>query len=634
MILSKIIPEFLSQGREYDLLWLFSEKLKFFLYLSQFIDMLIIRFIRILKTELFPAKGQGIQKLYYNTGRTISLIMTGAEAIIESLKEEKVEVVFGYPGGAVLTLYDALYKAKANHILTKHEQGAVHAADGYARATGKVGVCIVTSGPGATNLVTGIATAYMDSIPLVAITGQVAVSLIGRDSFQEADICGITTPVTKHNYLVKKVEDLPRVIREAFYIARTGRPGPVVIDIAKDVFAATLDYHYPEKVNLRGYHPLFEGDIEVIDSVLEEMKAARKPLIFVGGGVNLADCAQVLRDFVDLTGYPVISTLMGLGCIPSDHPLNLGMVGMHGTYAANMATTECDLLLGIGVRFDDRVTGLVAEFLPKAKVVHFDIDPAEINKNVMAFIRVVGDLKWSLPLLYQKTVAATPSWKEEIQPWIKKVADWQRENPLTYEPSEEIIMPQAVIEKVNELSEGEAIIVTDVGQHQMWIAQYCYFKEPRSLLTSGGLGTMGYGLPAAMGAQTGCPEKTVFLFVGDGGIMMNCQELATLANYDLPVKVLIFDNEVLGMVAQWQRMFYGGRYSHSRLKGHTDFVKLAEAMGVAGMRITKPAELDEILTAAMAIPGPVVVDIQIPESEDVLPMVPPGARLDQMVMGG
>ena len=562
------------------------------------------------------------------------MIMTGAEAIIESLKEEKVEVVFGYPGGAVLTLYDALYKANTNHVLTKHEQGAVHAADGYARATGKVGVCIVTSGPGATNLVTGIATAYMDSIPLVAITGQVAVSLIGRDSFQEADICGITTPVTKHNYLVKKVEDLPRVLKEAFYIARTGRPGPVVVDIAKDVFAATLDYHYPEKVQLRGYHPLFEGEIDVIENVLEEMKAARKPLIFVGGGVNLADAAQMLRELVALTGFPVITTLMGLGCIPSDHPLNLGMVGMHGTYAANMATTECDLLLGIGVRFDDRVTGLVAEFLPKAKVVHFDIDPAEINKNVLAFIRVIGDLKWSLPALNQKIMAAKAVWNVQIEPWIKQVAAWQSEQPLIYELNEEQVMPQAVIEKVNELTQGEAIIVTDVGQHQMWIAQYFNFKEPRSLLTSGGLGTMGYGLPAALGAQTGCPDKAVILFVGDGGIMMNCQELATAANYDLPVKVLIFNNQVLGMVAQWQRMFYGGRYSHSRLKGHTDFVKLAEAMGVVGMRISKPSELDETLKAAMAVPGPVVVDIQIPETENVLPMVPPGARLDQMVMGG
>ncbi|HWQ72094.1 MAG TPA: biosynthetic-type acetolactate synthase large subunit [Desulfitobacteriaceae bacterium] len=562
------------------------------------------------------------------------MIMTGAEAIIESLKKEDVEVVFGYPGGAVLTLYDALYKAKFNHVLTKHEQGAVHAADGYARATGKAGVCIVTSGPGATNLVTGIATAYMDSIPLVAITGQVAVSLIGRDSFQEADICGITTPVTKHNYLVKKAEDLPRVIKEAFYIARTGRPGPVVIDIAKDVFAATLDYTYPETVRLRGYHPIFEGETEIIDQVIGEMKSAKKPLIFIGGGVNLADSSQVLRDLVSHTGFPVITTLMGLGSLPSDHRLNFGMVGMHGTYAANMATTECDLLLGVGVRFDDRVTGLIKDFVSKAKVVHFDIDPAEINKNVLAHIRVVGDLRWSLPALYQRTLSEKFSWREKVQPWVEKILNWQREKPLTYEQDSKTIKPQSVIRKVNELSQGEAIIVTDVGQHQMWIAQYFSFKKPRSLLTSGGLGTMGYGLPAALGAQTGCPQKTVFLFVGDGGIMMNCQELATVANYNLPVKILIFNNQVLGMVAQWQRMFYGGRYSHSRLKGHTDFVKLAEAMGVTGMRINNPSELDQVLKAVMAVEGPVLVDIPIPETEDVLPMVPPGARLDQMVMGG
>ncbi|MFZ3101826.1 MAG: biosynthetic-type acetolactate synthase large subunit [Desulfitobacteriaceae bacterium] len=562
------------------------------------------------------------------------MIMTGAEAIIESLKKEQVEIVFGYPGGAVLTLYDALYTANFKHLLTKHEQGAVHAADGYARATGKVGVCIATSGPGATNLVTGIATAYMDSIPLVAITGQVAVSLIGRDSFQEADICGITTPITKHNYLVKKVEDLPRVIKEAFYIARTGRPGPVVIDVAKDVFAATLDYQYPETVKLRGYHPLFEGDMKIIDSVLEEMKLAKKPLIFVGGGVNLADSAQVLRALVDQTGFPVISTLMGLGCLPAEHPQYLGMVGMHGTYAANMATTECDLLLGIGVRFDDRVTGLIADFAAKAKVVHFDIDPAEINKNILTQIRVVGDLKWSLPSLQQRILAADLAWKEQIEPWVEQVSSWQREKPLTYEQTSEVIMPQAVIEKVSELTQGEALIVTDVGQHQMWVAQYYGFKNPRSLLTSGGLGTMGYGLPAALGAQSGFPQKPVILFAGDGGIMMNCQELATIANYELPVKVLIFNNQVLGMVAQWQRMFYGGRYSHTSLKGHTDFVKLAEAMGVTGLRVSKPSELEETLKTALAIPGPVVVDIQIPETEDVLPMVPPGGRLDQMIMGG
>jgi len=562
------------------------------------------------------------------------LIMTGAEAIIESLKNENVDVVFGYPGGAVLTLYDALYQANFRHILTKHEQGAVHAADGYARATGKVGVVIATSGPGAANLVTGIATAYMDSIPLVAITGQVAVSLIGRDSFQEADIRGITTPITKHNYLVKKVEDLPRVLKEAFYIARTGRPGPVVVDVAKDVFAAAVDYQYPQEVKLRGYHPLFAGNLETINKVFEELKLAQRPLIFVGGGVNLSNSAEALRELVDQTGFPVIASLMGLGSLPFDHPQFLGMVGMHGTYAANMATTKCDLLLGIGVRFDDRVTGLLSEFAAKAKVVHFDIDPAEINKNVRADLRVVGDLNWSLPALLERVKHVSGEFKKQVRSWIEEVLAWQREKPLTYESDAKLVMPQAVIEKVSRLTRGEGVIVTDVGQHQMWVAQYYGFKNPRSFLTSGGLGTMGYGLPAALGAQCGLPDQKVILFVGDGGVMMNCQELATAANYNFPVKVLIFNNQTLGMVAQWQRMFYGGRYSHTSLKGNTDFVKLAEAMGVTGLRVTKPEELDRVLEEALATPGPVVVDIQTPEIVDVLPMVPAGARLDQMIMGG
>jgi acetolactate synthase, large subunit, biosynthetic type len=560
--------------------------------------------------------------------------MTGAEAIIESLKNENVDVVFGYPGGAVLTLYDALYTANFRHILTKHEQGAVHAADGYARATGKVGVVFATSGPGATNLVTGIATAYMDSIPLVAITGQVAVPLIGRDSFQEADIRGITTPVTKHNYLVKKVEDLPGVLKEAFYIARTGRPGPVVVDIAKDVFAAPLDYQYPQEVTLRGYHPIFEGNIETINQVFEELRTAHKPLIFIGGGVNLSGSSEALRQLVDLTGCPVISSLMGLGSLPSDHPQFLGMVGMHGTYAANMATIECDLLLGIGVRFDDRVTGLLSDFVSKAKVVHFDIDPAEINKNVLAHLRVIGDLKWSLPALVDRVKETTGELKERVQEWTETVLNWQREKPLFYELDDELVMPQTVIEKVSELTQGDAVIVTDVGQHQMWVAQYYGFKQPLSLITSGGLGTMGYGLPAALGAQCGLPDRPVILFAGDGGIMMNCQELATAANYNFPVKILILNNQTLGMVAQWQRMFYGGRYSHTSLKGNTDFVKLAEAMGVTGLRVNKPEELDEVLKEALAQPGPVVVDIRTPETVDVLPMVPAGARLDQMIMGG
>lgn len=560
--------------------------------------------------------------------------MTGAEAIIESLRNEDVDVVFGYPGGAVLTLYDALYKADFNHILTKHEQGAVHAADGYARATGKVGVVIATSGPGATNLVTGIATAYMDSIPLVAMTGQVSVPLIGRDSFQEADIRGITTPITKHNYLVKKVEDLPSALKEAFYIARTGRPGPVVVDIAKDVFVALIDYQYPKEVKLRGYHPLYEGDLETIDKVFEEIKLARAPLIFVGGGVNLSDSAEALKLLIEQTGFPVISTLMGLGSIAFDHPQFLGMVGMHGSYAANMATTECDLMLGIGVRFDDRVTGLLSEFAPKAKIIHFDIDPAEINKNVLAHLRVLGDMKWSIPALSGRVKEVSGELQEQVRSWTEKVRFWQREKPLTYKQGTELVMPQAVIEKVSQLTEGDAVIVTDVGQHQMWVAQYYGFRNPRSLLTSGGLGTMGYGLPAALGAQCGLPDRMVILFVGDGGIMMNCQELATAADYNFPVKVLIFNNQSLGMVAQWQRMFYGGRYSHTRLKGNTDFVKLAEAMGVTGLRVTKPEDLDMVLKKALATPGPVVVDIQIPETIDVLPMVPAGARLDQMIFGG
>ncbi|EHQ90864.1 biosynthetic-type acetolactate synthase large subunit [Desulfosporosinus youngiae] len=563
------------------------------------------------------------------------MIITGAEAIIESLKNEKVDVVFGYPGGAVLTLYDALYQADFRHILTKHEQGAVHAADGYARATGKVGVVIATSGPGATNLVTGIATAYMDSIPLVAITGQVAVPLIGRDSFQEADIRGITTPITKHNYLVKKAEDLPAALKEAFYIARTGRPGPVVVDIAKDVFAASFDYQYPQEVKLRGYRPVYAGDTEVIERVFAEMKSAQKPLIFVGGGVNLSDSAEELKDLIEQTGFPVISSLMGLGCLSYDHPQFLGMVGMHGTYAANMATTECDLLLGIGVRFDDRVTGLLSEFAAKAKIVHFDIDPAEINKNVLAHIRVIGDIKWSMPALTQQVKAVSGELKEQVRSWLEKVQNWYREKPLTYVRGTDLVMPQAVVEKVSQLTQGDAVIVTDVGQHQMWVAQFYGFKNPRSLLTSGGLGTMGYGLPAALGAQCGLPDKPVILFVGDGGVMMNCQEFATAAEYHFPVKVLILNNQCLGMVAQWQRMFYGGRYSQTNLKGSpTDFVKLAEAMGVAGLRVTKPEELGKIIEQALAIPGPVVVDIQIPEVLDVFPMVPAGACLDQMMLGG
>ena len=558
--------------------------------------------------------------------------MTGAQAIIESLRREEVEIVFGYPGGAVLTLYDALYQAEFPHILTRHEQGAAHAADGYARSTGKVGVCMATSGPGATNLVTGIATAYMDSIPLVAITGQVAVSLIGRDSFQEADIRGITTPITKHNYLVKEAEEIPRVLREAFHIARTGRPGPVVVDVAKDVFAAVLDFEYPEGVELRGYRPVFAGDCETLEKVVQELKAAAKPLLFCGGGLVLSGTAQLVRECAELAGIPVISSLMGLGVFPADHPQHFGMVGMHGTYAANVATTECDLLIGFGVRFDDRVTGLLTDFAAKARVIHFDIDPAEVNKNVRADLRVIGDLRWSLPALLAKLRPEAPGLAARFRPWLERVQAWRRQNPLAYQEREGVVLPQAVVENVSELTKGQAIVVTDVGQHQMWVAQFYSFAQPRTLITSGGLGTMGYGLPAAIGAQIGNPDKTVVLFAGDGGIMMNCQELATAANMGLPLKILIINNQVLGMVAQWQRMFYGGRYAHTSLKGHPDFVKLAEAMGARGLRVSEPSQLRPVLEQAWAAEGPVVVDIWVPADEYVLPMVPPGGRLGQMIM--
>lgn len=559
--------------------------------------------------------------------------MNGAEAVITSLKNENIEIVFGYPGGAVLTLYDALYKMQFPHILTKHEQGAVHAADGYARATGKVGVCFATSGPGGTNLITGIATAYMDSIPLVCITGQVNVSLIGKDSFQEADICGITTPITKHNYLVKKVEELPRVLKEAFYIARTGRPGPVVIDIAKDIFAKELDYVYPPDVRLKGYTGNFIGESAAIDEAVAVIKAAQRPVIFLGGGVTLSDMSTELNEILEKTGIPVVSSLMGLGCVPDRYDGHLGMLGMHGTYAANMATMESDVLIGIGVRFDDRVTGVVKEFAPEAKIIHFDVDAAEINKNVLVDYRVVGDLRWSMPALKEKVLDLPNDWQEQFGQWRKKVLTWKKEKPLDYDRKAKWIMPQQVIETISRLADEGTIIVTDVGQHQMWSAQFYQFAKPRTFLTSGGLGTMGYGLPAAIGAKIGQPKKRVVLITGDGSIMMNCQEFATAADYGVDVKVVVMDNHVLGMVTQWQRMFYGERYSQSKLNGKTDFVKLAEAMGVTGYRVSEPEELEKTLQMAFVADGPALIDVLLPEVEDVLPMVPAGGRLDQMVLG-
>ncbi|MCI7478260.1 MAG: biosynthetic-type acetolactate synthase large subunit [Selenomonadales bacterium] len=560
--------------------------------------------------------------------------MNGAQAVLESLKREKVEVVFGYPGGAVLDLYDALYKMKFPHILTRQEGGAVHAADGYARATGKVGVCFATSGPGATNLITGIATANMDSIPMVCFTGQVGNPYIGKDSFQEADIVGITTPITKHNYLVKKASELPRVIREAFFIARTGRPGPVVIDIAKDVFTTEIDYEYPKKVSLRGYSGNFTGDESQIEDVMKALENAERPLFFIGGGLTLSDQTAVFRDIINRTNIPVVSSLMGLGCIPSNQKGFLGMVGMHGSYAANMAVQECDLLIGVGVRFDDRVTGKLSAFAPMAKIAHFEVDRAEINKNVDVEYPVLGDLRWSLPIFSTLVYQSAEDYKGRFAEWNEVVNKNAKEYPFDWTKGHDYIMPQQLIETVSKLVDDNTIAVTDVGQHQMWAAQFFNARNPRQFVTSGGLGTMGYGLPAAIGAKVACPKKKVVLFTGDGSIMMNCQEMSTAADNGIDVKIVVLHNKVLGMVSQWQRMFYGNRYSQTILGGKTDFVKLAEAMGLNAVRIEGLDGFEEKLKAFLDSEGPGLADVIVPGNEDVLPMVAPGAQLENMVLGG
>lgn len=555
------------------------------------------------------------------------MLMSGAQAVVASLKEEGVDLVFGYPGGQALHLYDALYDCGITHILARHEQGAAHAADGYARATGKVGVCIATSGPGATNLVTGIATANMDSVPMVFITSQVPTALIGKDSFQEADITGITTPITKHNFLVKRPQDLLKFMKQAFYIARTGRPGPVLIDIPKDIAGMEVDFNYPENVNLRGYLPLLEGEESKIEQVAEAIKKAKRPVFFIGGGVNIAGVWSDFIALVEKTGIPVVSSLMGLGSFPSDHQLHLGMVGMHGTFAANHSVTNCDLLIGIGVRFDDRVTGMVSKFAPHALIVHLDIDPAEINKNVRTDIRVVGNLKWSLPLLNQMVEAG------DIKEWSEQVIAWKNSHPLKFEDSKEMIKPQSVVRAINDLTCGAGFIVTDVGQHQMWTAQYYNFRKPRSFITSGGLGTMGFGLPAAIGVQFGYPDETVWTVSGDGSILMNVQEIATAVEHDLPIKVAVLNNNGLGMVRQWQRMFYQKRYSNSKHEIGTDIAAVAEAFGAKGLRVREEKELLPALKEAMNYPGPVIIDILVCEEEDVLPMVPAGAPINQMIGG-
>lgn len=560
--------------------------------------------------------------------------INGAQAIIECLKKEGVSVVFGYPGGTVLTLYDELYKAEFPHILTGHEQGAIHAADGYARATGKTGVCFATSGPGVCNMVTGIATANMDSVPLVIISGQVTTSLIGRDSFQEADISGITTPITKHNYLIKDVEELPHILKEAFYIASTGRPGPVLIDIAKDVFDATLNFKYPKTVHLRGYSGRYIGQEDHVTQAVEALATAHKPLLLAGGGVILSNTSGYLRSFVEKTQIPVITTLMGKGAVPDSYANHLGMVGMHGSYAANMAVMECDLLLAIGSRFDDRVTGDAENFAPNARIVHFDIDKVEINKIVHADISVGGDLRWSLPLLANQVQQGQTPYKKQYQEWRNHVLAMKKDHPFACRHLENQISPEVLIKKLNQRLDDDTIVVTDVGQHQMWAAQFYDTEKPRHFITSGGLGTMGYGLPAAMGAKLACPGQTVLLLSGDGSIMMNCQEFATLADNGIAVKTVVLCNSVLGMVNQWQRMFYHRRYAASLLKKGNRIPAISEAMGVPGFTATTPDTLDEAIEKFLSVPGPALLEVRIPADENVYPMVPGGKRLNEMILEG
>ncbi len=559
--------------------------------------------------------------------------LSGAQIFLDCLKREKVDTLFGFPGGAVLNLYDELYHSDIRHYLVRHEQAAVHAADGYARATGKVGVCLVTSGPGATNTVTGLATAYMDSIPVVVLSGQVPTQLIGNDAFQEADILGITRSCTKHNYLVKSIDDLGRIIREAFHIARTGRPGPVVIDIPKDITAEVTNYQPVQKVDIPGYNPTTEGHSGQIERALNLLLKAKRPVLYVGGGIIIADAYRELRRFAERFRVPVTMTLMGLGGFPGDHPLCLGMLGMHGTYRANMAISNADLVIAVGARFDDRVTGRIDTFAPKAKIVHIDIDPTSISKNVAVDVPVVGDAKRVLQQIFQilKKAKYAKVKAPRRAEWIHQIETWRKEKALSYNMDGEL-KPQYVVEKLYEVTRGEALITTEVGQNQMWAVQYYLFKRPRMLFTSGGLGTMGYGFPAAIGVQVARPDKLVFDIAGDGSIQMNSQELATAVQYNLPVKIAILNNGYLGMVRQWQELFYDKRYSSVNMSAQPDFVKLAEAYGAVGLRATKVEEVVPVLKEAIATPKPVVIDFHITREEGVYPMVPAGAGLTEMIL--
>ncbi|MGN7855221.1 acetolactate synthase large subunit [Bacillus sp. 22483] len=553
--------------------------------------------------------------------------MNGALMLIEALKREKVEVIFGYPGGAVLPIYDKIYDSGLFHVLPRHEQGAIHAAEGYARVSGKPGVVIATSGPGATNLVTGIADAMIDSLPMVIFTGQVATSVIGSDAFQEADVLGITMPITKHSYQVRRPEELPGVIKEAFHIATTGRPGPVLIDIPKDVAGIEGTFEYDQPIDLPGYQPKIEPNYLQIRKLVEAVSRAKKPVILAGAGVLHGKASEELRQYVEQQQIPVAHTLLGLGGFPAKHPLFLGMAGMHGTYAANMALHQCDLLISIGARFDDRVTGNLNHFAKHAKVAHIDIDPAEIGKNIHTHIPVVGDSK----LVLQELIKQDGK-QGESDEWKSQLNQWREEYPLWYVENEaEGFKPQKLIEYIHQFTKGEAIVATDVGQHQMWAAQFYPFENADKWVTSGGLGTMGFGLPAAIGAQLADQEATVVAILGDGGFQMTLQELAVIRELNLPVKVIVLNNHSLGMVRQWQEIFYEERYSHSKFSEQPDFVKLSEAYGIKGIRISSDEEAQEKLEEALTSREPVFIDVNVARDEKVFPMVAPGKGLHEMV---
>ena len=548
------------------------------------------------------------------------------------LEEEGVDTVFGYPGGAVIDIYDALAKSGIRHVLVRHEQGAVHAADGYARASGKVGACLVTSGPGATNTVTGLASAYMDSIPVVVFTGQVPTGLIGNDAFQEVDIVGITRPCTKHNYLVKSVEDLGRVIKEAFYIARSGRPGPVLVDIPKDVAAAKTKFIPNREVKMRSYNPTYQPYSKQLKKVARLIAEAERPVIFAGGGIILSKASEELTKLARTAQIPVTTSLMGLGAFPGNDPLWLGMIGMHGTYRANMSTSGCDLLISVGVRFDDRVTGRTDAFAAQAKIVHIDIDPTSIRKNIPVTVPVVGDCRYTLEklnrLLEDEDLGDLEARRK---PWVDQIEVWKQEARLAYN-QKEIIKPQYVIEKLYELTGGKAIVTTEVGQNQMWAAQYYHFEKPGHFITSGGLGCMGFGLPAAIGAQMAQPDKLVVDVAGDGSIQMNIQELATAVQNRLPIKVVILNNGYLGMVRQWQQLFYEKRYACTCMDCAPDFVKLAEAYGAVGLRATRPEEVETVLAEGLKSDRTVIMDFLVEKEECVYPMVPAGAPITEMLL--